>query len=522
MRRLLIEALELRALPSVSPLGDVFPISEFTPGSQRTWPESPQAVAADADGNFITTWTSAGQAGTEAIYMRRFWASGEPRETEVRVNEPLGKARYSSVAMGPAGDAVIVWTAYGHLDGSGQGVFGRYYDPDGRPVGGVFQVNQMNGYHQRTPAVAFTAEGEFVVTWVDLLGDDDFSGIKARRFFSDGIPLNDEFTVNTTTVGNQFDPVVSSRVKGESYFVAWTDEDRAGRSGIRAQHFSAEGVQMGDEFLISDLADSMNRWPRIAAADDGSLLATWSVESAAGWDVVVRRFSEQGIPLSAAAQVNTTTSGDQRFSALTADSDGSALIAWNNISSGASTPQVLLREVTKAGVPFGAEIHSPQWSAADQTGPALAHGSPGKATLIWTAEGRDGNNKGVFGQSVSYLAMQVTGDTNFDGQVDLADLNNVRNHFGETGNVLGDTNRDGAVGLADLNAVRNNLGVANSIPPGIADPPALVDQALLTLDEQSATTSTARSLAADHVFGAVLGSLETPAPKRARWHTSTR
>ncbi len=50
------------------------------------------------------------------------------------------------------------------------------------------------------------------------------------------------------------------------------------------------------------------------------------------------------------------------------------------------------------------------------------------------------------------------GDTNFDGAVDLTDLNNVRGNFGATGNVLGDTNGDGVVDLADLNAVRNHFG----------------------------------------------------------------
>jgi hypothetical protein len=48
------------------------------------------------------------------------------------------------------------------------------------------------------------------------------------------------------------------------------------------------------------------------------------------------------------------------------------------------------------------------------------------------------------------------GDT--DGDVDLNDLNNVRNHFGEVGeNLLGDANADGSIDLADLNAARNNF-----------------------------------------------------------------
>lgn len=54
------------------------------------------------------------------------------------------------------------------------------------------------------------------------------------------------------------------------------------------------------------------------------------------------------------------------------------------------------------------------------------------------------------------------GDTNGDGRVDLADLNNVRNHFGGTG--LGDANQDGAVNLQDLNAVRNHFGEVGPTP----------------------------------------------------------
>jgi hypothetical protein len=70
-----------------------------------------------------------------------------------------------------------------------------------------------------------------------------------------------------------------------------------------------------------------------------------------------------------------------------------------------------------------------------------------------------------FGVRASFLL----GDTNGDGQVNLDDLNNVRNNFGSTG--FGDATGDGVVDLDDLNAVRNNFGVssggANPVPePG--------------------------------------------------------
>lgn len=69
----------------------------------------------------------------------------------------------------------------------------------------------------------------------------------------------------------------------------------------------------------------------------------------------------------------------------------------------------------------------------------------------------------VFFDDFSLLAV-IAGDTDRDGTVGINDLNNVRNHFGESGTpILGDTNGDNTVDLEDLNAVRNNFGAADGV-----------------------------------------------------------
>lgn len=65
---------------------------------------------------------------------------------------------------------------------------------------------------------------------------------------------------------------------------------------------------------------------------------------------------------------------------------------------------------------------------------------------------------------------RTPGDTDADGDVDLDDLNNVRNTFGQTGDPLGDANHDGVVDLDDLNAVRNHFGTAGAA--AVPEPPA--------------------------------------------------
>ncbi len=62
----------------------------------------------------------------------------------------------------------------------------------------------------------------------------------------------------------------------------------------------------------------------------------------------------------------------------------------------------------------------------------------------------------------------LLGDTNGDGEVNIADLNNVRNSFGATGAAaIGDTNGDGVVSVTDLNNVRNNFGASSNGSPSL-------------------------------------------------------
>lgn len=55
----------------------------------------------------------------------------------------------------------------------------------------------------------------------------------------------------------------------------------------------------------------------------------------------------------------------------------------------------------------------------------------------------------------------VMGDTDFDADADLNDLNYTRNAFGGNPSyAFGDANKDGKIDLADLNDVRNNFGAS--------------------------------------------------------------
>ncbi len=99
-----------------------------------------------------------------------------------------------------------------------------------------------------------------------------------------------------------------------------------------------------------------------------------------------------------------------------------------------------------------------------------------------------------------WLLEPAESDANFDGDVDLEDLNHVRNNFGRTrGNIKGDVTNDDVVGLADLNEVRNNFG---EVPSPTA-------------------TTLMRRHAIDHIFAQFANGYSKSAVRTRAIHSST-
>jgi hypothetical protein len=186
------------------------------------------------DGSFAVVW-EAGPGGGDAItaglvqavdvMARRYDNAGTAQGSEFVVNSyTTGNQFDPSIAVGSAGDFVVVWTDdyEGYPSYYSRGVKGQRYDSAGNPEGTEFQVNTYTTGNQYEPSVALEADGDFVVTWTDNYGesdgqDGDYSGIFAQRFGSGGAPIGGEFLVNTTTTDYQCRSEVAA--SGTSDFV---------------------------------------------------------------------------------------------------------------------------------------------------------------------------------------------------------------------------------------------------------------------------------------------------------------
>jgi hypothetical protein len=109
---------------SGNPVGNDFAVNTYTTGPQLG---SLDQVAHDARGNFVVTWWDPGGPGQyPGVFAQRYSASGVPRGL-VQVNTyTSGLAQLASVASDAVGNFVVTWLSEGQ-DGSDFGVFAQRF-----------------------------------------------------------------------------------------------------------------------------------------------------------------------------------------------------------------------------------------------------------------------------------------------------------------------------------------------------------------------------------------------------------
>lgn len=283
-------------------------------------------VGLDADGDFVITWV----AGV-SIKARLYRAVGLPQGDAFTVATSTSTIPLKTPQLAVAADGGFV-LVYERDNPSYHGIFGQRFNAAGELVKAEFRIDQGDRSNRNSPVVALEPTGGFVVAWASSAQDPDASsGIYARRYASDNDPIDNEFRVNTTTVGNQTAPAL---LMGKDFFtVAWTStgQDSDGSTGIYGRSFSrTEGIGQSEVRLNSFIRNTQAT-PTLTALPDGEFIAAW--ESAdqdpdGSQGVYARRFNRFGTPQSGEFRIHTALAGSQASPAVAADLNGHLVIAW--------------------------------------------------------------------------------------------------------------------------------------------------------------------------------------------------
>jgi hypothetical protein len=151
--------------------------------------------------------------------------------------------------------------------------------------GDEFLVNFTTKGSQFDPSVTGLVSGRFVVVWADdsQTGlDTSGSAVKGQVFNAGGSSLGAEFRINTTVLNSQNDPAVADLTDGR-FVVVWTDSSKTGGDisslAVRGQIYNANGTKSGGEFLVNTTTPGAQAEPTIALLSNGGFVVAWRDES---------------------------------------------------------------------------------------------------------------------------------------------------------------------------------------------------------------------------------------------------
>ncbi|MEP7012286.1 MAG: hypothetical protein ABJC13_18340 [Acidobacteriota bacterium] len=189
----------------------------------------PSSLALKPDGTLAALVQEAGYCFQS--YLLQMPPGGAPSELKslgsIFCGIPSRSGLEASLAMGKDGSLVATW--------SDEDVEAQRFAPDGKPRGQWFRLSSEQVSYQFEPAAALQAGGPFVIAWTEEDRDGDGRGIFGRAFAANGTPRTQDFRINTTTAGDEYDPAIAAPRQGPAV-VVWTRSlVRNGRSDIFAR-----------------------------------------------------------------------------------------------------------------------------------------------------------------------------------------------------------------------------------------------------------------------------------------------
>ncbi len=494
---------------------------EFLVNTTTASEQSLSSVTALSDGGFLATWRSLGQDGSSyGIYGQRYDANGLTKGAEFRINTYTSSAQTAPAAGAlPDGGFVVVWQSSGQ-DGASYGVYGQRYDAVGNTVGSEFQVNTYTTDFQTSPSITPMTGGGFVVTWESNGQDGAGSGIYGQTYDADGDASGSEFQVNTYTTSDQWASSVAALADG-GFVVTWQSNGQDGGGyGIYGQRYSANGIPLGNEFAINTTTANDQSFPVVAALSDGGFVVVWesTAQDGSGIGIYGRQYEVDG-SAGSEFRINTYTPDDQYAPAIATLSDGGYIVVWQSYGQDGDLYGIYGQRYTATGQAAGGEIRVSTYATSHQINASVTGLADGGFIVTWESFGQDGSGFGVYAQRYdaagNTAGLKVSGTANADvltiGDQTLLTVDGAGGNdtiTGGNGNdiLLGGLGADKLTGGAGDDHLDGGAG-ADALTGGNGSDTYVVDNVGDVVSETGTTGSDTVEASISYVLGATLENL---------------
>ncbi|HEY8153167.1 MAG TPA: hypothetical protein VII72_03470 [Myxococcota bacterium] len=394
------------------PVGGEFQVNTYTTGGQHDG-----SVAAEASGDFVVVWESIGSSGTDSIGYsiqgQRYASNGSAQGAQFQVNTYTTSDQSGpSVAADADGDFVVVWHSAGSsgTDTSAYSIQGQRFASNGSAQGAQFQVNTYTTGYQDASAVATDSDGDFVVVWMSAGSsgtDTSAYSIQGRRYASDGSAQGAQFQVNSYTTGYQDGPSVAADADRD-FVVVWTSPGSPGTDtsgyGIQGQRYASSGSAQGAQFQVNTYTTSGQYEGSVAVDSGGGFVVVWTSAGSSGtdtngWSIQGQRYLSNGSASAGQFQINTYTTGFQSDTSVSSEADGDFVVVWQSDgSSGTDTSShsILGQRYASDGSAQGAQFQVNSYTTGFQEYPSVASDADGDFVVAWQSDGSSGTDTGSY------------------------------------------------------------------------------------------------------------------------------
>ncbi|HEY9838849.1 MAG: hypothetical protein ACAI44_14465 [Candidatus Sericytochromatia bacterium] len=254
-----------------------------------------------------------------------------------------------------------------------------------------FQINTTTTLSQLTPRIAIDDEGKFVAVWLSINQDSDGTfGVYGQRFDSSGAKAGAEFQLHQDINGRQTSPDVAMDPDGD-FVVAWDSEGGQDGDfyGIFARRFDKNGNPLANEFQVNTHTTGSQRFPMISVNDSGAFVIVWvsANQEGAGYEVYGQRYDNTGTQIGGEFRVNDTTNLDQYEPKVSLSDTGSFVVTWTSGEGDGSGDGVFAKLYDAAGNQVSGEFQVNQSTTDSQGLAAVAMDAEGDFVIAWNSYG---------------------------------------------------------------------------------------------------------------------------------------
>ncbi len=293
---------------TVSPQGELGPALVLADTSDIPFtPVEETQILTRRDGSLEVFYARSDANGFTRVYGQRFSAAGAPLTDRFLIS-PAPPSAFLRTAAARLPNGGVFLANLGSLceicPKRKVSLYGRILAPDDSLASPFFQIpRRLSGASDNaTRNVAADGYGNVTVVWSLGNGDPDsrdYSDIHARRFSSLGVPISQEFVVNSTLRGIQGDAAVAADAAGD-FVVVWQTQFPGGLlRSIFGQRFSKTGEKVGPEFRVNEDRMEKDFVPKVAMDRDGNFAVAWESFSPARPDCIqirARLYRRDGTP----------------------------------------------------------------------------------------------------------------------------------------------------------------------------------------------------------------------------------